>query len=91
MYQKSPKLTSQLAQEIFQLHKDWLMYSWSSYSPEAHKGLGLMYVGDERFTSYYEQHGAGFAEALNAIIQNYNRSAPSVSSTDSALSVSSNN
>ena len=71
MYQKSPKLTSQLAQEIFQLHKDWLMYSWSSYSPEAHKGLGLMYVGDERFTSYYEQHGAGFAEALNAIIQNY--------------------
>ena len=45
------------------------MYSWSSYSPEAHKGLGLMYVGDERFTSYYEQHGAGFAEALNAIIQ----------------------
>ncbi|MEE0125801.1 TipAS antibiotic-recognition domain-containing protein, partial [Enterococcus faecalis] len=30
-----------------------------------------MYVGDERFTSYYEQHGAGFAEALNAIIQNY--------------------
>ena len=41
MYQKSPKLTSQLAQEIFQLHKDWLMYSWSSYSPEAHKGLGL--------------------------------------------------
>ena len=71
MYQKSPKLTRQLAQEIFQLHKDWLMYSWSSYSPEAHKGLGLMYVGDERFTSYYEQHGAGFAEALNAIIQNY--------------------
>ena len=52
-------------------NKDWLMYSWSSYSPEAHKGLGLMYVGDERFTSYYEQHGAGFAEALNAIIQNY--------------------
>ena len=45
------------------------MYSWSSYSPEAHKGLGLMYVGDERFTSYYEQHGAGFAEALNAIIK----------------------
>ena len=30
-----------------------------------------MYVGDERFTSYYEQHGAGFAESLNAIIQNY--------------------
>ena len=90
MYQKSPKLTSQLAQEIFQLHKDWLMYSWSSYSPEAHKGLGLMYVGDERFTSYYEQHGAGFAEALNAIIQNLN-SAPSVEETDDALSVSSNN
>ena len=26
MYQKSPKLTNQLAQEIFQLHKDWLMF-----------------------------------------------------------------
>ena len=68
------------------------MYSWSSYSPEAHKGLGLMYVGDERFTSYYEQHGAGFAEALNAIIQTkQTESAPSVEETDDALSVSSNN
>ena len=38
MYQKSPKLTSQLAQEIFQLHKDWLMYSWSSLFARSTKG-----------------------------------------------------
>ena len=45
-----------------------------------------MYVGDERFTSYYEQHGAGFAEALNAIIKTtQTESAPSVEETDDAL------
>ena len=37
------------------LHKEWLDYTWSFYSPEAHKGLAEMYVADERFTSYYDE------------------------------------
>ena len=38
MYQKSPKLTRQLAQEIFQLHKDWLMYSGQAIRQKHTKG-----------------------------------------------------
>ena len=55
---------------IFQAHKKWLSYSWSEYQPEAHKGLGMMYEADERFTAYYdERSGHGAAKALNEIIQ----------------------
>lgn len=46
------------AEEIYELHKKWLMYSWPNYSAEAHKGLAQMYIADERFAKYYN-HRAG--------------------------------
>lgn len=46
------------------LHKEWLDYTWSFYSPEAHKGLAEMYVADERFTSYYDEVVKGCAAWL---------------------------
>lgn len=46
------------------LHKEWLDYTWSFYSPEAHKGLAEMYVADERFASYYDEVVKGFAAWL---------------------------
>lgn len=71
-YIKDPHIESKLAGEIFQLHKKWLSFSWVSYAPEAHKGLGEMYTADERFASYYNDRvGSGAAEALNKIIQHY--------------------
>ncbi|WP_066186004.1 MerR family transcriptional regulator [Gracilibacillus timonensis] len=46
---------SDLAQQAAAKHKEWLMYSWSTYSKEAHVGLAEMYVADERFTAYYDK------------------------------------
>lgn len=54
---------SELAQKLAHKHKQWLTYSWPSYSKEAHAGLADMYAADERFTSYYDkavQGGTGF-------------------------------
>lgn len=54
------------------LHKQWLSYTWSSYSPEAHLGLAQMYVDDERFTAYYDKaSGKGAAAFLRDAINNY--------------------
>ncbi|MCD5002561.1 MerR family transcriptional regulator [Enterococcus saccharolyticus] len=70
-YLQDPNLESDVAKEIYELHKKWLSYIWPTYSPEAHKGLGLMYVGDERFTAYYDEKYTGAAQALNDAIQYY--------------------
>ncbi len=59
---------SPLAQQIAKKHKDWLMYSWPSYSMEAHAGLAEMYVADERFKGYYDQTVEGGTEFLRDAI-----------------------
>lgn len=54
------------------LHKQWLSYTWPTYSPEAHRGLAQMYVDDERFTAYYDKaSGKGAAAFLRDAINNY--------------------
>lgn len=61
---------SQEAETVFIKHKEWLSYTSPVYSAELHKGLGQMYVGDERFASYYnERAGESAAQTLNKIIQ----------------------
>ncbi|WP_078433921.1 MerR family transcriptional regulator [Metabacillus halosaccharovorans] len=60
---------SELAQRAAQLHKQWLLFHWPSYSKEAHAGLAQMYVDDERFTAYYDQEQPGTAEFLRDAIQ----------------------
>jgi DNA-binding transcriptional MerR regulator len=52
-----------LAQKAADLHKQWLMFSWSDYSKEAHANLAQMYVDDERFKAYYEKE-PGMTEFL---------------------------
>lgn len=69
MYLQQPEIESDLAKEICELHKKWLSFTWPAYSAEAHKGLGMMYVADERFTAYYDDKHAGAAQALNDVIQ----------------------
>ncbi|MPM69918.1 HTH-type transcriptional activator mta [bioreactor metagenome] len=51
-----------------EMHKKWLMYTWPTYSPKAHKGLGTMYTADERFTAYYDKGRPGCAAFLKAAI-----------------------
>lgn len=65
----SPK--SEEGKEIIRLHKAWLGYTWGQYSPEAHKGLGDMYVADERFTAYYDQSVKGCAQFLRDAIRHW--------------------
>ena len=53
------------------LHRQWLAYTWNSYSPAAHKGLAQMYVCDERFTAYYDRNVPGCAAFLRNAIMIY--------------------
>jgi hypothetical protein len=62
---------SDLAQELAAKHKEWLMYSWSDYSKEAHAGLAEMYVADERFTAYYDKKVKGGTKFLRDAIVIY--------------------
>lgn len=62
---------SALAQEACDLHRQWLSFSWQSYTKEAHLGLGLMYVEDERFKKYYDDIAVGAAEFLYEALKIY--------------------
>lgn len=65
-------LDSDIAKTVYEKHRDWLCYSWPKYSPEAHIGLGEMYVADERFAKYYnDKKGPKAATTLRDIISKY--------------------
>lgn len=61
----------ELAQKAADLHRQWLSYSWNSYSKEAHAGIAQMYVDDERFKEYYDKEQPGCAEFLRDAILIY--------------------
>lgn len=64
--------SSELAQKLAKMHHQWLRYTWTSYSKEAHAGLAQMYVADERFTAYYDDRiKTGAAEFLKDAILIY--------------------
>ena len=54
--------------KIFEMHREWLCFTWGQYSPKAHCGLGEMYVADERFTAYYDKKTPGCAAFLRDAI-----------------------
>lgn len=62
---------SDIAHKLAEKHKQWLMYSWESYSKDAHAGLAEMYVADERFRSYYDEKVEGGAAFLRDAIVEY--------------------
>lgn len=64
-------IKSDYARRAVQLHKEWLMHSWTQYTAEMHKLLADMYVYDERFQHYYDQHEQGMAQFLRDAIQEY--------------------
>ena len=63
--------TSPEAKQLAEKHKEWLMYSWTSYSKDAHAGLAEMYVADERFSAYYDKAVNGGSKFLRDAILNY--------------------
>lgn len=66
---QSGDLESEAARTVCKKHKEWLSFTWPSYSPEAHSGLAEAYVADERFAKYYnDRAGEGAAQALRDAI-----------------------
>ncbi len=63
--------TSEAARKLAQAHKEWLQFSWTSYSKEAHAGVAKMYVDDERFAAYYNKVVPGGAVFLRDAILAY--------------------
>ena len=62
--------------EAQDLVKKWQAYITSNYytcTKEILSCLGQMYVGDERFTQYIDQYGAGTAAFMTAAIEIYTR------------------
>ena len=67
--QKDP--CSEQAQEVARLHKEWLAYTWPSYSKESHANLVSMYVEDERFSSYYQGNAAFLRDAVHCYLKSH--------------------
>jgi len=63
--------SSELAQKVCELHREWLGYFWNDYSKEAHLGLAQTYVDDPRFKKYYDNIVVGCAEFLHRALQIY--------------------
>jgi DNA-binding transcriptional MerR regulator len=61
----------ELAQKAAELHRQWLSFTWPSYSKQAHASLAQMYVDDERFKAYYDKEQPGLAEFLRDAIYVY--------------------
>lgn len=68
---KTEDPSSELAQKAADLHKDWLSFTWPTYSKEAHAGLAQMYVDDERFAAYYDKACTSGAKFLHDAILVY--------------------
>lgn len=66
---KDPNSDNQL---LASKHKQWIEMAWGrTVEPEAHKGLGDMYVSDQRFSDYYlKRAGVGAAQKMRDAIYN---------------------
>lgn len=56
--------TSLWAQKAAKAHQAWLSQAWGNYDKDAHLNIVDMYVSDDRFKQYYDQHQAGLANLL---------------------------
>jgi len=61
----------ELAQAACDLHRQWLCVFYPDYNKEYHKGLGDMYVADERFKANYDKIAPGCAEFFREAIRIY--------------------
>lgn len=59
------------AQRAAVLHRKWLSFTWTAYTPEAHAALTQMYVDDPRFTAYYDKLQPGLAKFLRDSVKIY--------------------
>ena len=65
------KPEDEAGKEITELHREWIMMTWKQYTPDAHKGLALMYTCDERLKAYYDSEVTGCAEFIQKAIERW--------------------
>jgi DNA-binding transcriptional MerR regulator len=63
--------SGELAQKACDLHRQWLCVYYPKYSKAYHKGLGEMYVADQRFRANYDKIAPGCTEFLRDAIHIY--------------------
>lgn len=69
---KTKDLDSDDAKKVYEKHREWLSFSWPKYTPQAHIGLAMMYVADERFAKYYnDRAGEEATQVLHDCIVKY--------------------
>lgn len=67
-------LKSELSLKIYHEHKEWLMFTWPSYTKASHKALVQMYIDDRRFAKYYDDKaGKPITEKLKRIVEYYTK------------------
>ena len=59
---------SEAGKELCALHRRWLTITGSRYDPAKHRGIAELYVMDERFTAYYDQHLPSCARFLREAV-----------------------
>ena len=69
---RQPDLDSNLAEQVYEEHKQWLEYSWPNYTKTAHCGLVEMYLADERFSKYYDDKAkTPITQLLHDVVYRY--------------------
>lgn len=58
---------------IAELHRRWLSYTWTEYTPQAHRGTAELYTADARFTTYYDSEIPGCAAFLRQAVRAYTK------------------
>ncbi|WP_171028936.1 MerR family transcriptional regulator [Vagococcus zengguangii] len=66
------EVPSEVAKDIFELHKAWISTAWGKYSSESHAGLAQLYAFTPDFIEYYDSRTfEGGTELLKNIILHY--------------------
>lgn len=71
---ESNNIEGEEGKRVYELHREWLSFTWPKYTKEAHIGLANMYLQDERFENYYnERVDNGATKILRDCIVKYAR------------------
>jgi len=65
--------TGELAQKACDLHRQWLIVFYPRYSKEYHRGLGELYVADDRFRANFDKLAPGCTDFFRDAIDIYCR------------------
>ena len=57
--------------EVAALHRRWLTVTGNRYDPAKHRGIAELYVGDPRFTAYYDKTVPGCARFLRDAVAHW--------------------